>query len=190
MPVREHDAGAPRWQGVVGWAVGVAVNQRVRLGVREPLIGKRRIGIGVLHARLLALFAFAAQMLGQGAALGQGAGQQLLLPGRLAADGAKLLVFSIVQAQRIAVRKQDALRPPDQQGGVGQAVHAAGPQKRCAGQKVAVAHHEIDGPPLAGRVQRGGALGFKAARLLQGIVAHPGFKQIAQDHDGAGRAAL
>ena len=69
-------------------------------------------------------------------------GQQLLLPGWAARYGAKLLVFHIIQTQRIAMAEQDAGATPVQHRGLGQSRHAAALEKFITCQKVAVAHQE------------------------------------------------
>jgi hypothetical protein len=60
-------------------------------------------------------------------------------------------------------------------------------QKFVTGQKVAVADHEEQRALLRRLAQHGSAFGFEAAGLIECIVTHPDFKQIAEDKDGIGR---
>ena len=190
MPVAQHNAPLVLAQSVVGRLVGVAMNQPGRLGGLHPGRGHLRIGIRIGGAALLALLAFTAGGLANRAAHSQWLGQQLLLPGGRARQSAKLLVLHIVQTQCIAVAEQNIRARPVQHGGLSQAGHAAAAQKFIPRQKVAVAHHEEQGAFLGGLTQQASAFGFKAARLIQRIVTHPDFKQIAQHKDGVCRAAL
>ena len=82
-------------------------------------------------------------------------------------------------------REEPALAAKNEREGVGQILYAAGGQKGGADEKVAVAAHEVHGAAGDGGAQCGGALGFKAG-LAGGVVAYPGFKQVAQNEDGAG----
>ena len=121
------------------------MNKPLRLGLFEPVAGHGAIGVGIRRARLLALLAFRAGRLANRTAYRQWLAEQLLLPGRRAAEAAKLLVLHIVQAQGIAMAQHDAALAPDQYSGVGQPGHARGLQERITGQEVAVAHHEKQG---------------------------------------------
>ncbi|MNT43182.1 hypothetical protein D3C72_1796380 [compost metagenome] len=90
-------------------AVGVAVNERMRLGRLQPGDGGRAVYIGIGDARLFACLALLADATRLRATRGQGLGQKLRLPRFAARLHAKPLVVHIVQAQQIAVAEQEAL---------------------------------------------------------------------------------
>eukprot|EP01034_Spumella_vulgaris_P038841 gene38841-47965_t len=77
-----------------------------------------------------------------------------------------------------------------QHRGVLQAGDAAVPQKGAARQKVAVAVHEVQRTALCSGLQLGADLGLEAARVVEGVVAHPDFKNVAEQKDGIGGCGL
>lgn len=169
---------------MVGWPVGVAVDEGVGACGLQPGDGGGAVHIGVRGPRLLARLALLADAARLHAARGQRLGQKLLLPGGAAGLQAKTLVVHIVQAQQVAVAQDIPLAAKDQDCGVCQAGDAAPSQEGRARQEVAVAMHEVHRQALRGGPKEGAAPGFEAAGLAHRIVAHPHFEQVAQDKEG------
>jgi len=90
-------------------AVGVAMQQNLRLCLRQPMACSIRVDIGIGHATLFSVFALLAQALRDGLALAQWAGLKRLLPSGCSNLLAKLLVVMVVQAQSVAMAEQHGL---------------------------------------------------------------------------------
>ena len=86
--------------------------------------------------------------------------------------------------------EQVALACEAQHGRVLQAGDAAVLQESAARQKVSVAVHEVQRCALCSGLELGAHLALKTARVVDGIVAHPHFKNVAQQKDGVGRRGL
>ncbi len=185
VPVAEHDS-LSLAQQVVGRLVRVTVDHRLRAGSFQPGEGLGSVDVRVFDARALARLALLAQLPGDLPALRQGPRQEIALPVRRAHLLAKLHVFGVRQAQRVAMREQPALAGKAQHGRVGQQRGAAGPQEALADQEVAVAVHEEHCEPAGGCLQHTCAIGGEA-RLEGRVVADPDLEQVAQDEDGVGR---
>ena len=92
--------------------MGVAVDHRVDAVAREPFVHRRRIHIGHrLHRSCIAQHAGAGlaggtRLLREREPGGQGLGQHLRLPARIADLAADGLVFEIAGAQQVAMGQQ------------------------------------------------------------------------------------
>ena len=130
---------------VAGRPVRVAVDQARVLVRAERRLHRRRRDIHDGHVLdLLGLLALAPHFPGHAHALSQRLGEESLLPGGIAHHGAKLLVFDVVAAQRVAVHQQRARAVQVDDGRVVQQLHAARQRETFADQEIAIAVHEVD----------------------------------------------
>ena len=160
--------------------VGVAVHHLGGAGRMHPGHGGGHVDVGrTVAVEAFARLAGAADLGGHLHPLGQAPGQEGLLPSSAAHLAAEGLVWGVAQAQRIAVRQQDALAPGGQHGRVGQRHRPRGLEHRAAEQEVAVADHESHGAAAARFGQHVDALAVE--RQVARIVADPCFEQVAED---------
>ena len=157
MAVQDHvDPGAP--EGILDGGA-IDVHQRHRLGA-----GMR-----------LAAFARVAD---HGRASAQRQPQERPLQGRVAHGRAQLLVGHVVDAQRIAMRHEQAAAGVGHNRRVGEQGSARGAGEAGADQEVAVAVHHVQGDAAAGDV---GQRADHPLELRVGIVvAEPRLEQVAE----------
>ena len=111
-------------------------------------------------------------------ALGQRLGQHRLLPLRVAAHRAELLVGCVVGAQRVAVAEQDAPAVRLDQRRVVQQPGGAAGFEAGAQQEVAVAAHHVQ-RGVGGEGAHRGQRRFQVGGVV--VVSHPVFEQVSQD---------
>ncbi len=88
-----------------GGFVRVAMNERLTLGLAQPICGGLRINIGIVGRGLFACFALRTQATRDVLTLAQRFGQKSLLPTCLTHLLPKLQIAHIVQTQAVAVRE-------------------------------------------------------------------------------------
>src|SRR5659263_770122 len=79
IPIAQHNAVPTISQIMVGWLVGVAVNQGAGLGGVQPVTGRLEVDIGVGHSAAFAGFALRAKRARNCLTLGERFGQKFLL---------------------------------------------------------------------------------------------------------------
>jgi hypothetical protein len=94
--------------------------------------------------------------------------------------GAERLVFGVVEAERIAVGKDEAPFGQHEVEGVGQQAGAGCAGKALAEQEVAVAVHEADVQAGIGRGAQGSD-DARVVRVVDIVVADPGLEEVAED---------
>ena len=92
-----------------GGFVRVAMNERLALGLAQPICGGLCINIGIVGRGLFACFALRTQATRDVLTLAQWFGQKSFLPTCLTHLLAKLQIVHIVQTQAVAMREQQAL---------------------------------------------------------------------------------
>jgi len=183
IPVAQDMTGLGRTQAVVIRPMGMAMHQAVCLGLCQPLRSPSVINICIEGVRVfLEQFRLHPKLPCNALALWQRFGQECRLPSFLTHHESKFLVTGVCQTTCIAVRKQNFLSCKVQERGVLQVLNLAFIEEWCAYQKIAVASHE--GHVFCGcaRLQDRSAL-LKKNVMGYGVIAHPHFKQIAQNKD-------
>ena len=104
----------------------------------------------------------------------------------VAQDAAQLLVALVAGAEGIAMHQQHATAVEVGDMAIRQQAATGLAAKGLADEKVAIAMHQVDGRAAVGQLAQGaGDLLLEGAH---GVVADPGFEQIAKDVQGLGTA--
>jgi hypothetical protein len=94
------------------------------------------------------------------------------------------LVVFVVQAQSIAVCQNRPFAGKVQGGWVLQQCGVSGLCEPCAHQEIPIAVQEVDRQARCRQPDRLCASGFKGSRVIQNVVTHPDFKQVAKNKQG------
>ena len=134
------------------------------------------VGVGFL--------ALLAQLLGDHHALEKRAGQEGLLPGRVADLLAELHIGRVARAEGVAVEEHHALAVKIDHGGVSDQLAATAAGELVTEQEIAIAVHEVDaGAFFAESLEH---LGHLVGGRTVVIIPNPGFEHVAQEIDRIG----
>ena len=168
-------------------SVGMAVDQRGHPGGAHFPLDLGLGDIGDVHGLGPGLLAtFAAQLARQLLAAGQRQVAQDEEGEGVAQDAAQLLVALVAGAEGIAVHQQHATAVEVGDMAIRQQAAGSLAAKGLADEKVAIAVHQVDGRAAVSQLAQG--RGNLLLEGTHGVVADPGFEQIAKDVQGLGTA--